>query len=75
MDFERWFQRQGPPEQILAEKLEDIGLDMHQDGSVWGECCICHKRMCLTDYVTAEECLSDIDPADQYCGGSPRCCP
>jgi hypothetical protein len=78
-DFERWFQQQGrpaaPPAPSLAEQLEDMGLDLHTDGSVWGECCMCHNRIRWTDYMSAEECLRDVDPHNQYCGGSPRCCP
>jgi hypothetical protein len=78
-DFERWFQQQGRPAAplppSLSEQLEDLGLDLHEDGSVWGECCICHGRIRLTDFMSAEECLRDVDPENQYCGGSPRCCP
>jgi hypothetical protein len=80
LDFERWFQRQGQaspslPAEDLADQLDAIGLDLHVDGSVWGDCCICKSRICLTDYMTAEECVRDADPHDLYCWGSPRCCP
>jgi hypothetical protein len=81
LDFERWFQQQGRPAATapaaasLASQLEAIGLDLHVDGSVWGKCCICGGSICMTDYMTAEECLRDVDPANQYCGSSPRCCP
>ena len=82
-DFERWFQQQGRPAAppappsltALADQLEAIGLDLHKDGSVWGECCICKGAIKLTDYLTVDECLRDVDPVNQYCGGSPRCCP
>lgn len=79
-DFGRWFGEQALPspaaaQPSLADQLEDLGLDLMKDGTVWGECCVCKKAMCLTDYMTAEECLRDIDPLNQYCGGSPRCCP
>lgn len=81
MDFERWFQRQGkpaaphPPAALsLADQLEDIGFNVHADGSVHCDCCICERDIQLTDYISATECL-DEDPKNQYCGGSPRCCP
>jgi hypothetical protein len=83
LDFDRWFQQQGraappapePESESLADQLEALGLDLHKDGSVWGRCCICDGGIRLTDYMSAEECLRDVDPENQYCGGSPRCCP
>jgi len=79
MDFDRWMRQQAAPAAPaapdLADQLEAIGLDLHTDGSVWGECCICHCRIRLTDYLTVDECLRDVDPKNEYCGGSPRCCP
>lgn len=79
-DFGRWFQEQALPEPTRAEpslddQLEDMGLDVHHDGSVWGECCVCGHRIQFTDYLTREEIVRDVDPLNQYCGGSPRCCP
>lgn len=79
-DFGQWFAEQSLPASApaapdLAEQLEAMGLDMHKDGSVWGECRMCKGRIRLTDYMSAEECLRDVDPENQYCGGSPRCCP
>lgn len=80
-DFGQWFAEQSVPAAApvatpsLADQLEELGLDLHKDGSVWGECCMCHARIRLTDYMSAEECLMNVDPVNQYCGGSPRCCP
>jgi len=80
MDFERWFQQQGrptappPATPSLTDQLEDMGFDVHADGSVHCDCCMCERDIPLTDYISAAECL-DEDPKNQYCGGSPRCCP
>lgn len=73
LDFERWFQRQAPV-LTLDERLEEIGFSVHSDGSVHADCCICRRDIALTDYVSADECLRE-DPNNQYCGGSPQCCP
>jgi hypothetical protein len=81
MDFERWFQRQGraaapppPPVLSLDDRLDDIGFETDGSGNVYCKCCMCERQINLTDYISATECL-DQDPKNQYCGGSPRCCP
>lgn len=82
-DFGRWFKEQalplpaagGPKEPTIEDQIEALGLDLMVDESVWGECCCCGKRMCLTDFLTKEEIARDIDPFNLHCGGSPRCCP
>ena len=74
LDFSRWFagQAPAPAEPTLADKLEDIGLDLMKDGSVWGPCRSCERSIRWTDYMTAEECLTN---EMWYCGGSDRCTP
>lgn len=79
-DFERWFQQQGrpvappAPQPTLMDRLEDLGFRVDGDDNVYCDCRMCKREIRLTDYISAAECL-DADPGDQYCGGSPRCCP
>lgn len=79
MDFERWFDAQGQPtkedlEEKLFNDLEKAGFEVNWKGQVECACCVCGGVIYLSDYLTREECL-EADPKDQYCGGSPRCCP
>lgn len=80
--FDQWLADQGKPEQpttttpapSLMDRLEDLGFETDGDDNVYCKCRMCQRQIRLTDYISATECL-DADPEDQYCGGSPRCCP
>jgi hypothetical protein len=83
-DFGRWFQEQTlPPTPTTSttstpsvdELLEEMGLDLMKDGSVWGNCLVCGSGIRLTDYMSTEEVLMNVDPENLHCGRSPRCCP
>ena len=72
IDFGTWFAKQAPlpdPEPELPD-----GFDERADGSLWVNCCQCGAPVCITGLISREEALGQ-DPTDQYCWGSPRCCP
>jgi hypothetical protein len=79
--FEQWIKEppgKAPPPAIdmlaAADQLEAEGLDLLNDGTVWGQCCMCEAPIRWTDYLSLAEILKDGVGAE-YCGGSPRCCP
>lgn len=83
MGFKKWLSGIGKkpaappapdPQLELAIKLDEMGLDLMLDGRVIGQCCVCEKDICWTDYLTIDEILKNGVGAE-YCGGSPRCCP
>lgn len=78
-EFGRWFEEQVLPTSpaaasSLEDQLEALGLDLMKDGSVWGKCRGCEKRICWTEMLTVEEVLRD-GVGEEYCGSSPRCLP
>lgn len=83
-DFGRWFQEQAlpvaAPEPVTYAQLDALGFEVDDDHTghilaVYCKCCMCERRIKLTEYLSVEEIAEGADAYNQYCGGSPRCCP
>lgn len=89
MDFDRWMSGQGKdaetcrPRLLPSERRADEARVVHErelqdsgtawqmgDSSWWCECCRCGE-----DFELPCDTMDVYPGQDQYCGGSPRCCP
>lgn len=76
-EFGQWFAQQRviaepPAAPVLAELPE--GFDERSDGSIYVDCCKCGTSIKISDYLD-RDAIELQDAREQYCGGSPMCCP